>query len=192
MLTSTKQCYANNERELLTCIFGAECFQTYMFLVDTSQSRVPQITKTDLHEESGRCPSTSTEDVTQTSGLWFHNQVLPRRGNGCSRHLIKILTWEYTRDSPRHFCQPYIHWCWEKWDYQLTIKDDPLLSVLTDMIITGWPDDIRDVPKALWPFHGQYDSLTVEDGLILCIDQSFFPQEKGRSWNKSIKNIWAH
>ena len=35
------------------------------------------------------------------------------------------------------------------------------------MIITGWPDDIKDVPKALWPYHGQCDSLTIEDGLIL-------------------------
>ena len=33
--------------------------------------------------------------------------------------------------------------------YQLTIKKHPLLSSLTDMIITGWQDDIKDVPKAL-------------------------------------------
>ena len=37
----------------------------------------------------------------------------------------------------------------KKRDYQLAIKDDPLLSALADTIITGWPDDIKDVPKAL-------------------------------------------
>ena len=37
----------------------------------------------------------------------------------------------------------------KKQDYQLAIKDDPLLSALADTIITGWPDDIKDVPKAL-------------------------------------------
>ena len=37
----------------------------------------------------------------------------------------------------------------EKQDYQLTIKDDPLLSALEDTIITGLPDDIKDVPKEL-------------------------------------------
>ena len=37
----------------------------------------------------------------------------------------------------------------KKRDYQLTIRDDPLLSALADVIITGWPDDIKDVPKAL-------------------------------------------
>ena len=37
----------------------------------------------------------------------------------------------------------------KKQDYQLTIKDDPLLSALADTIITGWPDNIKDVPKVL-------------------------------------------
>ena len=63
----------------------------------------------------------------------------------------------------------------KKWDYQLTIKDDPLLSTLVDMIITGWPDNIKDVPKALRPYHGQHDSLTVEDGLILCGEAIIIP-----------------
>ena len=31
VLTPTEQCYANNERELLACVFGAESFQTYVF-----------------------------------------------------------------------------------------------------------------------------------------------------------------
>ena len=31
VLTPTEQYYANNERELLACVFSAECFQTYVF-----------------------------------------------------------------------------------------------------------------------------------------------------------------
>ena len=106
MLTPTEQCYANNERELFACIFGAEHFWTYVFgtLYDHEW---PQITRADLHEESGRCPSMSTEDVTPTSGLGFPNQVSPWRGNGCSRHLIEILTWGYTRDPPWHLSTMY-------------------------------------------------------------------------------------
>ena len=55
----------------------------------------------------------------------------------------------------------------KKRDYQLAIQDDPLLHALADIIVAGWPDNIEDVPKALRPYHGQCDSLTVEDGLIL-------------------------
>ena len=63
----------------------------------------------------------------------------------------------------------------KKRDYQLTIKDDPLLSALADTIIAGWPDNIKDIPKALRPYHGQRDSLTVEDGLILCGEAIIVP-----------------
>ena len=31
VLTPTEQHYVNNERELLTCVFSAECFQAYVF-----------------------------------------------------------------------------------------------------------------------------------------------------------------
>ena len=37
----------------------------------------------------------------------------------------------------------------KKQDYQPAIKDDKLLNTLADTIIAGWPDDIKDVPKAL-------------------------------------------
>ena len=60
------------------------------------------------------------------------------------------------------------------------------------MIIAGWPDDIKHVPKALKPYHG-CDSLTVEDGLILHEEVIIVSQERGRrSWNKSIKDTQAH
>ena len=68
-LTPTEQRYANNERELLACVFGAERFRTYVFgrhfMIESDHKK----TRTDLHEESDRCHSTSTEDVTLTSGL---------------------------------------------------------------------------------------------------------------------------
>ena len=55
----------------------------------------------------------------------------------------------------------------KKRDYQLAIQDDPLLHTLADIIVAGWPDNIEDIPKALRPYHGQRDSPTVEDGLIV-------------------------
>ena len=78
----------------------------------------------------------------------------------------------------------------KKRDYQLAIKDDPLLSVLADTIIAGWPDNINDVPKALRPYHGQHDSFTVEDGLILHGEAIIIPpgERKEGLGNKSIKD----
>ena len=113
VLTPTEQHYANNERELLACIFGTEHFRTYVFgrhfTIESEHKSLEQISMKNLADAP-----VSIEDVTPTSGLWFHNQVSLRRGNGYSRHLIEILTWGYTRDSPRHLCQPCIHRCWEE------------------------------------------------------------------------------
>ena len=54
-----------------------------------------------------------------------------------------------------------------KTEFWALIQDDPLLCSLAEMIITGWPDNINDVPYALHPYHGHRNILTVEDGLIL-------------------------
>ena len=55
----------------------------------------------------------------------------------------------------------------KKLEFQRTIQDDPLLHTLADTIVAGWPEDIKDIPKALCPYHNHCDVMTVEDGLIL-------------------------
>ena len=39
------------------------------------------------------------------------------------------------------------------------------MCTLTDIIITGWPDDIKVVPHPLHPYWQHHETLTVEDGL---------------------------
>ena len=55
----------------------------------------------------------------------------------------------------------------KKLEFQRTIQDDSLLRTLADTIVAGWPEDIKDIPKALHPYHNHHDIMTVEDGLIL-------------------------
>ena len=54
----------------------------------------------------------------------------------------------------------------KKLEFKRTIQDDPLLRTLADTIVAGWPEDIKDVPKALCPYHNHHDIMNVE-GLIL-------------------------
>ena len=54
-----------------------------------------------------------------------------------------------------------------KTEFQALIQDDPLLCSLAEMIITGWPDNINDVPHALCPYQDYRNTLTVEEGFIL-------------------------
>ena len=41
------------------------------------------------------------------------------------------------------------------------------MHALADIIITGWPDDIKEVPCPLHPYWQHLETLTIEDGLVL-------------------------
>ena len=41
----------------------------------------------------------------------------------------------------------------KKLEFQRTIQDDPLLCTLAETIVTGWPEDIKDVPQGSMPLH---------------------------------------
>ena len=53
-------------------------------------------------------------------------------------------------------------------DFQDAVHSDPTLHALEEMILSGWPEDICDVPMDLCPYNHAHDVLTVEDGIILC------------------------
>ena len=46
-------------------------------------------------------------------------------------------------------------------------KADPTLAELTDLILTGWPSSMQDIPEHLHPYWCFCDELTILDGLIM-------------------------
>ena len=66
----------------------------------------------------------------------------------------------------------------KKLEFQETIKDDPRLQSLAEIIVRGWPEDVNDVPKALRPYHNHRNELIVEDGLILKGEALIIHQQK--------------
>ena len=59
--------------------------------------------------------------------------------------------------------------------FQQALVSNPKMCTLTDMIITGWPDDIKVVPHPLCPYRQHCKALTVEDGLVLCGEALIVP-----------------
>ena len=51
--------------------------------------------------------------------------------------------------------------------FQQAFINDPEMRVLANLIITGWPEDIKEVPHALCLYWQHRDTLTIEDGLVL-------------------------
>ena len=166
-LTPTEQRYANNERELLACVFGAERFWTYVFgrhfTIESDHKSLKQISMKNLAD----APVCLQRMLLRLQDYDFTIKYRP----GEEMVIADTLSRYLPEDAPEILLDISVNRVYidaeRKRDYQLAIKDDPLLSALADTIITGWPDDIKDVPKALRPYHGQRDSLTVEDGLIL-------------------------
>ena len=60
-------------------------------------------------------------------------------------------------------------------DFQDAVRSDPTLHALAEMILSGWPEDICDVPVNLCPYHHACNNLTVEDGIILCGEALVIP-----------------
>ena len=55
----------------------------------------------------------------------------------------------------------------QKEAFQQAFVSDAEMCALADIIITSWPDDIKDVPCPLHPHWQHHETLTVKDGLVL-------------------------
>ena len=51
--------------------------------------------------------------------------------------------------------------------FQQAFINDPEMRALTDLIITGWPKDIKEVPHPLCLYWQHRETLTIKDGLVL-------------------------
>ena len=47
----------------------------------------------------------------------------------------------------------------KKLEFQQMIQDDPLLCLLAETIVAGWPEDVNDVSNALRPYHNYYHKM---------------------------------
>ena len=52
---------------------------------------------------------------------------------------------------------------------------DPVLNGLAQVIFTGWPVGIREMPTDLRQFWSYRDELAVEDGIIFTVDKFLSP-----------------
>ena len=51
--------------------------------------------------------------------------------------------------------------------FQQAFVSDPEMRALANLIITGWPEDIKEVPRPLHPYWQHRETLTIEDSLVL-------------------------
>ena len=62
--------------------------------------------------------------------------------------------------------------------FQQAFVSKPEMWALADLIITGWPEDIKEVPHPLHPYWQHRETLPIEDSLVLQGEALFIPPAK--------------
>ena len=62
--------------------------------------------------------------------------------------------------------------------FQQVFVNDPEMRALDDLIITGWPKNIKEVPCPLHLYWQHQETLTIEDGLVLRGEALIIPPAK--------------
>ena len=70
--------------------------------------------------------------------------------------------------------------------FQQAFVSNLKMHTLTNMIITGWPDDIKVVPCPLLPYWQHRETLTVEDSLVLCGEALIVPPSE---WERILQQL---
>ena len=62
--------------------------------------------------------------------------------------------------------------------FQQAFVNDPEMWALANLIITGWPKDIKEVPCPLCPYWQHQETITIEDSLVLRGEALIIPPAK--------------
>ena len=177
-LTKTKCWYTNMEREMLAVIFRAERFHTYIygwsFTIKSDHKPLESISRKNLADTPAwlQCMMLCLQGYDFT--ICYHpgkEMVIPDTLSQFSPHPGPNL--------PLHIAIP--HTCIMpdcKEAFQQAFISDPEMQALANLIITGWPKDIKEVPHPLCPYWQHRETLTIEDSLVLWGEALVIPPAK--------------
>ena len=152
---------------MLAAIFGVERFQTYVygrsFTIESDHKPLESISQKNLADKPAhlQCMLLHLQGYNYT--ICYHpgkEMVLP-----------DTLSWFSPHPGPNIPLDIAIHHAHlspeRKEAFQQALVSDPKMCVLANMIITGWPNNIKVVPCPLCPYWQHWETLTIEDGLVL-------------------------
>ena len=176
-LIDAKHRYTNIEREMLAVVFGVERFHTYIygqsFMIKSDHKLLESISRKNLADMPA----------------WLQHMMLLLQGFNLTIHyhpgkemVIPDTLSQFSPQSPHLPLDITIHHacitpdCKE--EIQPAFVNDPEMWPLTILIITGWPEDIKEVPHPLCPYWQHRETLTIEDDLVLWHEALVIPPAK--------------
>ncbi len=166
-LSETEQRYANIEQELLAVVFGCERFHTYIYgkhlHVELDHKPLEMIHQKALRSAPPRLQQMLLRLQPYNATIVYRPgkeillaDSLSRPPSATNRHIDLDLHIHFVQFSAERLSK-----------IKLGTAKDKTLAELKEIIVTGWPEKMKDLPKPLrayWPFR---DELSVENGLIL-------------------------
>jgi hypothetical protein len=167
-LTETEARYANIERELLAAVYGAERFHTYVygkpFVVHSDHKPLAMIQLKNLHSAPPRLQRMLLRLQKYNMQIEYRPGKTMLLADGLSRLPGATEKAEIKLD----LCVNLVQFSSEKvLELREETSRDAELGPLRDLIIVGWPEHQKDVPKLLRPYWSYRDELAVEDGVIV-------------------------
>ena len=181
--TEVEHWYANIVCEMLAVVFCTEQFRTYVygrpFTIESDHKPLESITKKSL-----------TDTPTQLQCMLLHLQgsdYVLCYCPGKEMALQDTLSHFKPKPGPEIALDITIYHAslspvWKE-SLQLAFKMDVEMHALADIIISGWSNDIKEVPHPLHPYWQHCESLTVEDRLVFFGEASSSLHQK---WRRSL------
>ena len=152
---------------MLAAVFGAERFHTYVygwsFTIESDHKPLESISRKNLADTPAwlQCMMLCLQGYDFTICYCPGNEmVIPdtlSRFSPCPGPDLPLDI------AIHHACIMPDH----KEAFQQAFVNDPEMCALANLLITGWPEDIKEVPHPLCPYWQHRDTLTIEDGLVL-------------------------
>ena len=179
-LTEVECHYANIECEMLAVVIRPEQFRTYIysrpFTIQSDHKPLESLTKKNLAD----------------APAWLQHMPLHLQGYdyvlcyhpGKEMSLSDMLSCFKPKPGPEIALDIAIHHAhlslvWKK-ALQLAFEMDNEMHALADIIISCWPDDIKEVPCPRCSYWQHHESVTVENGLVFCGQTLIIPPSEGR------------
>lgn len=167
-LSDTEKRYACIERELLAIVFGVQRFHTYLygrqFKVLTDHKPLVMILQKTLTSAPPRLQCM----ILKLQGYQMHIEYVPGKEMTLADTLSRLPSTKNKDTIELDVRVDLVRFSSDRLnDMRTETKNDPVLNQLLEVIITGWPDSIKDLPPTLRSYWSYRDELSVNDGIIL-------------------------
>ena len=186
-LTDTERRYANIERELLACVFGAERFHTYVygkpFVIESDHKPLEMIQGKPL----AAAPVRLQRMLLRMQGYDCTTKYRPGSEMTLADCLSRLPTRNRDPEIPLdvqvslvQFSSPRLE------ELRRATREDPVLSHLMEYIATGFPATRRDTHSSTHDYWSFRDELSIEDGLVLKGTRVVIPEKLRDQFMKDV------